>query len=79
MSQMKELYEKVAKNPILQQKFSEILTEAEAAGKDATEEKLLAFSQTAGFSISLDEMKDFFQELQEKPEGELSVLQFLLF
>lgn len=69
---MKDLYEKVSKDAALQQKFSEILAEAEQAGKNATEEELLAFASEAGLTVSLEEMLEFFQGMQAKPEGELS-------
>lgn len=62
MSQMKELYEKVAANNTLQEKFAEIMKNAEAAGKEATEAKLIAFAKDAGFDVSLEEAKAFFRE-----------------
>lgn len=39
MSQMKELYVKVAADVTLQEKFTEIIKNAEAAGKEATRAK----------------------------------------
>ena len=75
MSQMKELYEKVAKDAGLQAKFAQITQEAEEAGKEATGEKLLAFAKEAGYEISLDEMSAFFQELAKENTGELSNLE----
>jgi len=70
MSQMKELYAKVAADSALQAKFSEIMKNAEAAGKEATEEKLVAFAKDAGYDVSIEEAKAFFNE-QGKSSGEL--------
>ena len=69
---MKELYDKVARDPILQQKFSQIMAEAEQAGQAATEENLLAFAREAGFEVSIEEMWAFFQGMAVQTEGELS-------
>ena len=44
MSQMKELFEKVSNDTILQEKFSAIMNDAQSAGADATKEKLTAFA-----------------------------------
>ena len=78
MSSMHDLYTKVAEDPILQQKFSLIMAEAEQAGqiddpsgKAATEEKLLAFARGAGFEVSIEEMQAFFQGMAAQAEGEL--------
>ena len=75
MSQMKELYDKVSKDAALQEQFSHIVKEAEQAGEQATEEKLLAFAKGAGYDVSLDEMKEFLMALIEKQPGELSELE----
>lgn len=72
MSQMKELYNKVAKDAVMQQKFSKILAESEEVSKEATTEKLITFAREAGFALSLDEMQEFFTTLQVKPAGELN-------
>ena len=72
MSKMKELYEKVAGDSTLQKKFYEILETAEQAGKEATGENLIRFAKNAGYDIDLNEMKDFFQELTESTQGNLS-------
>ncbi len=53
MTQMQELYAKVASDATLQDKFNQIMKEAEEAGKAATEDKLLAFAKEAGFDISI--------------------------
>lgn len=75
MSQMKELYEKVAQDVELQKKFSEILADGEKAGKEATEEKLLAFAKDAGFDVNLAEMQEYFADFTAKQDGELSDLE----
>lgn len=73
MSMMKELYDKVATDLILQEKFLEIMGGAEAAGGDVTRQKLIDFAKDAGYEVTLDEMKDFFQEkIDESKEGALS-------
>ena len=76
MSSMHDLYTKVAEDPILQQKFSLIMAEAEQAGQiddpsgqAATEEKLLAFAREAGFEVSIAEMQAFFQGMAAQAEG----------
>ena len=72
MEKMKELYEKVAKDAALQAKLNGILKNAEQAGEAATGEKLTAFAKEAGYEVCFDEAKEFFKELAEKKEGELS-------
>lgn len=72
MSQMKELYEKVSKDIVLQEKFLAIMNDAQCAGADATKEKLTAFAKDAGYDITPDEMKDYFRELAESEQGALS-------
>lgn len=72
MSAMNGLYSKVAGDPILQQKFIQIMAEAEQAGQAATEEKLLIFARGAGFEVSIQEMQAFFQGMTAQTEGELS-------
>lgn len=75
MSQMKELYEKVAKDGSLQAKFNAIINGAEQAGKEATNQALLAFAKEEGFDVSLEEMQEFFQNLAQPKDGELSDLE----
>ena len=86
MSSMHDLYTKVAEDPILQQKFSLIMAEAEQAGqiddpsgkgtdavsRQQTEEKFLAFAREAGFEVSIAEMQAFFQGMAAQAEGQLS-------
>ncbi len=73
MSVMKELYDKVAADLTLQEKFLEIMDGAEDAAGDATGQKLVGFAKDAGFDVTLDEVKAFFQEMMaESKEGALS-------
>lgn len=71
MTRMQELYEKVGKDSGLQAQFSQIMADAEQAGKTATEEKLLAFAREAGFEVIIQEMQAFFQGMAAQAEGEL--------
>ena len=75
MDNMKELYEKVAKDEALQAKLNAILKDAEQAGEAATKDKLAAFAKEAGFDVTLDEMQDFFKKMVERKEGELSEME----
>lgn len=72
MEKMKELYQKVAKDPNLQAKFSDILDQAEQAGAAETEKKLLAFAKEQGFDVSIMEMHEFFKSMAESSSDELS-------
>lgn len=72
MSQMKELYEKVARDPELQAKFITILQETERDGMELSEQKLISLSKEAGFDVTLDEMQHYLQEMTPKADGELS-------
>jgi predicted ribosomally synthesized peptide with nif11-like leader len=71
MDKMRELYEKVAKDSALQEKFSGIMKAAEKAGKDETEKKLVAFAKETGYEVTVEEMVGFFKNLEAK-EGTLS-------
>lgn len=72
MDKMKELYEKVAGDSVLQNKFTDIMKEAENAGEEETKEKLIAFAEDAGFTVSVEEMTAYFKKLSEAKEGEMS-------
>ncbi len=73
MSKMKELYEKVAADSMLQTEFLKILKEAEETNdKKSVEIKIINFAKDAGYDITLDEMKTFFEELHEPKQGVLS-------
>lgn len=70
MSQMKELYVKVAADVTLQEKFTEIIKNAEAIGKEETGAKLVAFAKEAGYDVTPEEVKTFFAD--QSKDGELS-------
>lgn len=72
MSQMKELFEKVSKDTTLQAKFSMIMKDTENTGEETTKEKLIAFAKDTGYDVTLEEMKEFFKDLSNNMEGELS-------
>ncbi len=72
MSKMKELYEKVATDYKLQEKFAEIMKDVEVDGEAATKEKLVAFAKENGYDVAIDEMQEFFKGLVEAKDGELS-------
>ena len=72
MSKIKELYDKVAEDLTLQEKFFKIMGGVEVAGEDATKQKLIEFAKDAGYDVTLDEMKDFFQEAAESKDRALS-------
>ena len=72
MTQMKALYEKVAADVTLQEKFKSITERAKDAGEEATGQALLRFAEEAGFSLTLEEMQTFFREAAEQQQGELS-------
>jgi predicted ribosomally synthesized peptide with nif11-like leader len=72
MEKMKELYQKVAADANLQSKFSTIIQDAEKAGAEETGKKLLAFAKEAGYDIEISEMQEFFSDLAEQKNKELS-------
>lgn len=75
MSQMKALYEKVAADQMLQEKFKKILDGAKESAEEATGKALLAFAEETGFSVRMEEIQTFFQEVTKWQEGELSDLE----
>jgi predicted ribosomally synthesized peptide with nif11-like leader len=72
MSQMKELYQKVSEDSVLQAKFADIMKDAEQDDQEATGEKLVAFAKEAGYGVTIEEMKEYFKDLSEKQSGELT-------
>jgi predicted ribosomally synthesized peptide with nif11-like leader len=72
MNDMEKMYQKVAEDSELQQKFSDIMSDAEKAGEAETKSKLIAFAGEAGFEISIEEMSQFFAEKIQNGAGELS-------
>ena len=72
---MKELYQKVAADSVLLEKFQAILKDAEIAGKEATEEKLIAFAKEAGYDVTIEEVQAFSaQSKGELNDDELDVV-----
>ncbi len=69
---MEELYEKVVGDSALQEKLVQIMKDAETAGKEESEAKLIAFAKEAGFDVTMKEMQEFFKGLVETNEGTLS-------
>lgn len=74
MSNMKELYEKVAADSALQAKFNEIMSAAEKDGKESTEAKLIAFAKEAGYAVTADEMKAYLERQGELTDSELDLV-----
>jgi len=72
MDNMKKLYEKVAADSVLREKFNKIMASAEQAGAEQTMEKLTAFAKEAGFEVTAEEIATFFTAMSEKSEGELT-------
>lgn len=72
MTKMQELYEKVSRNAMLQEKFTTIVNDADNAGKEAMKEKLVAFAKDEGYDITLQEMQAFFENIKKNDTGELS-------
>ena len=72
MLQMKELYEKVAASEELRTQFTAIMQEAKESGEEETSKKLIQFAKDQGFSITIEEFKEFFQKLEDQSKGELS-------
>lgn len=72
MSQMQELYKKVLTDITLQEKLSGVIKDAEKAGEDAIGRKLIAFAKDAGYDVTIDDMKEFFNETAKLKDGALS-------
>jgi predicted ribosomally synthesized peptide with nif11-like leader len=72
MEKMKELYQKVAADPILRNKYKTILQETGKTEADENEKKLLAFAKEAGYDVTFSEMLDFFKDMSDPDAGELS-------
>jgi predicted ribosomally synthesized peptide with nif11-like leader len=72
MENMKKLYEKVSADSTLQAKFEVIMNAAEKAGQEVTEEKLVTFAKEAGYDVTLEEMQQFFKNMSETGNTELS-------
>jgi hypothetical protein len=69
---MQQLYNKVAWDSTLQERFNQIMESAEKDGAETTEQKLLQFAKAAGYEIELTEMQAFFEGMVTQASGELS-------
>jgi len=72
MEKMKELYGNVAKDSTLRTKFEEIMKNAADAGPEKTGEELISFAKEAGYEVSIEEVREFFQSLIGHKDGALS-------
>jgi predicted ribosomally synthesized peptide with nif11-like leader len=72
MDNMKKLYEKVAADNALREKFNKIIASAEQAGAEQTMEELIALAKQAEFEVTAEEIATFFTAMTEKSEGELT-------
>lgn len=70
MSQIDALYQKVAADGVLQAKFLEILKNAKIAESSETENMLVSFANDAGFSVSIEEAREYFSRLQKQGSDE---------
>lgn len=71
MGKMKELYQKVAGDDNLRTKFMEIIDNVENLETREIQKQLLDFAKGAGYDIRIEEMDEFFSDLDEK-QDELS-------
>ncbi|MEL7654736.1 MAG: Nif11-like leader peptide family RiPP precursor [Bacillota bacterium] len=71
MERMKALYQKVAGDADLQSKFFEIINGDEELEGNEIQRQLIEFAKEAGFDITIEEMNEFFKELNEN-QDELS-------
>lgn len=72
MSQMKELYLKVAADRSLQEKLAESMNSVKEASQAEQDVKLSAFAKETGYDITIEEMQKFFLNLAEKQEAALT-------
>lgn len=73
MSQMKELYDKVAASEELRAQFAAILQAANEVGEEETSNKLIQFAKNQGYTITIPEFQEYFKSMAEqKSNGELN-------
>jgi hypothetical protein len=72
MSKTKELFEKVAKDSVLQAKFGKVIENAKREGEAVTSDKLIDFARDAGYEITFEEMKEYFKEMADQNDELLS-------
>ena len=69
MEKMKDLYEKVAADSKLQEKFLKTMKDAEEAGADAIVDKFIIFAREVGFEVTPLEIHTFFKNLSDQQVG----------
>jgi predicted ribosomally synthesized peptide with nif11-like leader len=72
MSQMKELYDKVARDAALQMKFVKIVENSDQLSEAEVGKKQVAFAKELGFDVTKEEIDEFFKNISEQASGELS-------
>lgn len=72
MSQMNQLYEKVAHDNRLQLKVVKIIENHDHLSREGVRQRLVAFADEIGFKVTEDEIRNFFNEMTEPRDGELS-------
>jgi hypothetical protein len=72
MKPIEELYEKVAKNPSLQAEFTSMVKQGETDGPEAKMDRMLSFAKGLGYPVNAEEVTDFFEQLANQTERELS-------
>jgi len=71
---MKELYWKVAADSVLQDKFAEIVRNAENENKETVAEKLVEFAKESGYEATIEELKAFLEREGELSDSELDMV-----
>ena len=72
MDNIEELYNKVAADETLQAKFNEIIKNEQKEASAELIKKLQLFAKEAGYEVTADDIKKFFEDLSEKQSGPLS-------
>jgi predicted ribosomally synthesized peptide with nif11-like leader len=72
MSQMNQLYEKVARDSGLQLKVVKIMENHDHLSNAGVRQRLVAFADDIGFKVTEEEIKKFFYDMTEPSDGELS-------
>ena len=75
MSQMKELYDKVARDNTLQMKFIQIIENPEHLSTAEVGGRQVAFAKELGYEVTAGEIDEFFAHLSEQASGELSEME----
>lgn len=72
MNSIQELYDKIAKDPALQAEFTNILEQGEEEVQEILMDRILSFGKALGYEGTAKEVKEFFAQLANTGEGELS-------